>query len=66
MARTYPALAPLDVQQRYTIPETGLYLRCSRAHVYQLITDGMLATIREGRRVYVPGSAIAARSRVAA
>jgi excisionase family DNA binding protein len=59
-------LPPLDFNQRYTIPETAAYLRCSRAYVYRLIQANELATIKDGRRSYVPGTAIADRSRVAA
>lgn len=55
-------LAPLDLLQRYTIPETCEYLRCSRARVYTLIRDGSLKTIKDGRRRYVTGSEIAKRS----
>lgn len=55
-------LAPLDSQQRYTIPESGAYLRCSRAHIYKLIARGDLRVLKEGKRVYVPGTEIARRS----
>jgi excisionase family DNA binding protein len=60
------ALAPLDINQRYAIDEAALYLRCSRAYVYRLIKREELPTIQDGRRTYVPGAAIAERSRVAA
>lgn len=56
-------LPPLDEQQRYTIDETAKYLRQSRAKTYQDIAAGRLAIIKDGRRTYVPGSAIAVRSR---
>jgi hypothetical protein len=59
------SLAPLDSQQRYTIPESLAYLRTSRATIYELIATGKLATITEGRRRYVPGAAIIALSRPA-
>jgi excisionase family DNA binding protein len=62
VAPTSAPLAPLDVLQRYTIPEAADYLRCSRAWVYILLERGELRTIRDGRRVYVPGSEIARRS----
>lgn len=65
-ANSYGSLAPLDPAQRYTIPETCAYLRVSRAYVYKLIKLGELPTIPDGRRQFVPGTAIAARSRVAA
>jgi excisionase family DNA binding protein len=60
------ALPPLDLNQRYAIDEAALYLRCSRAHLYRLIKREELPTIQDGRRTYVPGSAIADRSRAAA
>lgn len=56
-------LAPLDIQQRYTVPESIEYLRNSRASLYALIKSGKLPTIKEGRRTYVPGTAIAALSK---
>jgi len=55
-------LAPLDAQQRYTIAEAQTYLRCSRAHVYNLISSGELRPLKEGRRIYVPGGEIIRRS----
>lgn len=55
-------LAPLDPQQRYSINETNAYLRQSRAKTYQDIKAGKLAVIKDGRRTYIPGAAIAARS----
>jgi hypothetical protein len=57
-------LAPLDVNQRYTIPEANAYLRQSRAKTYQDIKSGLLPVIKDGSRTYVPGQAIAARSRI--
>ena len=55
-------LPPLDLVQRYTINETNLYLRQSRAKTYKDIKAGKLAFIKDGRRTYIPGAAIAARS----
>jgi hypothetical protein len=57
-------LPPIDPQQRYNIPETALYLRCSRAWVFHLIGEAELRIIRDGRRVYVPGTEIIRRSRL--
>lgn len=54
-------LPPLDLNQRYTIPEAGAYLRQSRAKTYQDITAGKLPVIKDGKRTYIPGQAIAAR-----
>ena len=56
-------LPPLDLLQRYTIPETCRYLRKCRAAVYQDIKDGRLPVIKDGRRTYIHGSDIAERSR---
>lgn len=56
-------LPPLDERQRYTIDEATAYLRQSRAKTYQDITNGKLESFLDGRRRYVSGSAIAARSR---
>ena len=59
-------LPPLDAAQRYSVNEACAYLRVSRAYLYKLIRTGKLPTIPDGRRTFVPGSAIADRSRVAA
>ena len=58
------SLQPLDAAQRYTIPEAGAYLRTSHQTIYNWINSGDLRVIREGKRVYVPGSEIARRSAV--
>lgn len=63
--RTLPLLAPLDANQRYTIEETCDYLRSSRARIYHKIAAGELAILKDGRRTYVPGTAIIALSRAA-
>jgi excisionase family DNA binding protein len=57
-------LPPLDPLQRYTIPEAAAYLRQSKSKTYQDISNGVLSVLKDGRRTYVPGSEIAARSRV--
>jgi hypothetical protein len=56
-------LPPLDLNQRYTIPETNAYLRQSRAKTYKDIKDGRLPVIKDGARTYVSGRVIAERSR---
>jgi excisionase family DNA binding protein len=61
---TKNALAPLDTLQRYSVPEASAYLRQSRAKTYQDINSGTLPIIKDGRRTYIPGTAIADRSRV--
>lgn len=58
-------LAPLDAQQRYTLPEALAYLRISRQTIYNQINAGELRVLREGKRVFVPGSEIARRSTLA-
>jgi hypothetical protein len=54
-------LPPLDPLQRYTPDEAARYLRKSRAQLYIEITAGLIATIKEGKRRYVPGTEIAKR-----
>lgn len=61
---TAPAI-PLDLHQRHTIDETCEYLRLARAHVYKKIKAGELRILKDGRRTYVPGTEIAAQSRLA-
>jgi excisionase family DNA binding protein len=55
-------LGPLDPAQRYNVPEAASFLRISRATLYTLITAGELRIIKEGARVFVPGSEIVRRS----
>jgi hypothetical protein len=57
-------LSPLDVNQRYTIAEAAAYLRQSRTKTFQDIKGGLIEVIRDGKRVYVPGSVIADRSKI--
>jgi hypothetical protein len=59
-----PALPPLDAAQRYSIEEAIAYLRSSRKTLFDDIREGRLATIKEGKRRFVPGSEIARRSRL--
>lgn len=64
MKQHYPShdLQPLDLHQRYSVDEAAAYLRQSRAKTYQDIMSGVLESFTDGRRRYIPGSAIAARS----
>ena len=55
-------LPPLDILQRYTLAEATAYLRQSRSKTWSDIQAGKLEVIKDGRRRYVPGSSIAARS----
>jgi helix-turn-helix protein len=59
-------LPALDERQRYSIEETILYLRSSRRSVYQLINDGVLHPIKQGRRSFISGAEIARLSRAPA
>jgi hypothetical protein len=59
-------LPPLDLNQRYTVIEASAYLRQSRAKTYIDISEGKLPVIKDGKRTYIPGRAIAARSGVEA
>lgn len=59
------ALPPIDSNQRYSTDEAAAYLRISRAWLYKHIASGHIRTVMDGRRRYVPGSEIVARSRVA-
>ena len=59
---THEPLPPIDPNQRYTIPESQTYLRCSHGHLYQKIARGELRVIKDGRRSYIPGSLLIAAS----
>jgi len=59
-----PALPPLDELQRYSIEEAIAYLRSSRKTLFDDIKNGRLATIKEGKRRFVPGTEIVRRSRL--
>jgi hypothetical protein len=56
-----PTLPALDANQRYTIEEATAYLRQSRAKTYKDMAAGKLASMTDGRRRYIPGSAIIGR-----
>ena len=62
----FPKLPPLDPNQRYSVEECNAYLRQSRAKTWRDVKEGKLPVIRDGRRTYIPGSAILERSRVSA
>lgn len=59
MSKSIPPLAPLDLSQRYTIPEAVNYLRIGRAYLYERIAKGEIRCVVDGRRRYVPGTEIA-------
>jgi hypothetical protein len=56
-------LPPLDLAQRYTIPEALAYLRISRSRFYQNVEVGAIKTVKDGTRCFVPGAEIARLSR---
>lgn len=58
-------LSPLDPLQRYTIDEALNYLRTSRATFYEKVNAGVIRLLKDGRRSYVPGTAIIEQSRAA-
>ena len=55
----------IDPNRRYTIPVATKLLGQSRQTTYNQFAAGTLTPIRDGRRVYVNGGEIIARSRVA-
>ena len=57
-----PSIPLLDPRQRYTIPETSALLRQCRATTYKDINAGRLEAFKAGRRTYVTGRSIVARS----
>jgi hypothetical protein len=58
-ARTSPAFDP---RLRFDIPNAVNLLGYSRAKLYQEIKSGSIRIIRDGRRVFIPGSEIARKS----
>lgn len=56
------SLPPIDPNQRYPLDESNLYLRQSRAKTYKDITAGLIKVIKDGKRVYIPGSELIRRS----
>lgn len=59
-----PNMPPLDPLQRYSVAESERLLRSSRTIIYEKIRSGEIATIKDGRRRFIPGSEIARLSRV--
>jgi excisionase family DNA binding protein len=56
--------APLDPLQRYTIEEAASYLRIHRCTLYNDIAAGLISTIKDRKRRFVPGAEIARRSTI--
>lgn len=61
-----PSLPPIDPNRRYPLEQANQYLAQSRAKTYNDIAAGLLKVIKDGKRVYVPGSEIIRRSTLAA
>jgi excisionase family DNA binding protein len=59
-------LTLLDPLRRYPIETARAFLNVSRATIYKHIAEGKLATIKEGKRRFVPGSEIVRLSAVPA
>jgi len=53
--KSRPLMPQLDELQRYTVEEAIAYLRPSRKALFEDIKSGRLATIKEGKRRYIPG-----------
>lgn len=64
--RRVTRLPPLDLNQRYTVPEAAEYLRVCVATVNIYIAENTLRTIKDGGRRFVPGAEIARKSAVPA
>lgn len=52
-----------DDRLRYPIPEAATFMRISRAKLYQNISAGLISTVKDGKRIFVPGSEILRVSR---
>ena len=55
------SLPPVDAGQRYSIPESLRYLRCSRKTLYKIIAAGDVQTIAVGQRRSKRGALLAGR-----
>jgi hypothetical protein len=59
-------LAPIDLHQRYSIPEVLAYRRESRKRFYEHVSAGRIAIIKDGRRSFVSGDELARSCRAGA
>ncbi len=57
-----PDLPPIDPNRRYPLEQANQYLAQSRAKTYNDISAGLIKVIKDGKRVYIPGSEIIRRS----
>jgi excisionase family DNA binding protein len=64
MASRNTSLGFLDPLRRYNVETARSFLGVSRATIYKLIGDSRIATIKEGKRRWIPGSEIARLSAV--
>jgi excisionase family DNA binding protein len=65
MAKKSPAhTLDLHPNQRYDVDEACAYLRISRAYLFSLIRSGAIQVLKDGRRTYIPGTELIARSRL--
>lgn len=56
-------LPAIDSAQRYTPAEAASYLKISLWSVFLEIREGRLSSFKEGRRRFISGAALIARSR---
>lgn len=64
MSKPQKTQPTFDPRLRYEIPAATSFLGYSRAKLYQQIAAGEIRVIRDGRRVYVPGTEIARKCAV--
>ena len=57
-----PSLAPIDLNQAYSVAESCQYFRCSRSYFYKMLEAGLFSVIRRGARTFVAGAEIAKMS----
>lgn len=55
-------LPPFDATLRHPVADAARYLKTSRPTIYKLINAGLLEAFKEGRRTFITGRSIAARS----
>ena len=65
MSKPASGVIVFDERLRYSIPAASALLSQSRAKTYRDIAAGTLRVLRDAKRVYVPGTEIARRSRLA-
>jgi len=58
MSRQTQVLPAFSRELRYPVEVAAGFLSVSRAHLWKHIKAGTIATIRDGKRVFVPGTEI--------